>query len=173
MNPTTIHLKSGFQFDFANPSPIPLEDIAWHLARIKRFSGMGVSVAEHSLLGWDLLRKSKARLRQTVAPYFLLHDALEAALGDDPSPKKVAVPELKELADEVLRVQWRHYLGDPEPCQVMEVKRLDEELLVQEAHRFSSWKPKEEARGLVEFHNWTPYAAEELMLVAFNLEELR
>ncbi len=47
-NETSIVLKSGIFFDFADPQPemVVLEDIAWHLSRIRRFSGMGVTVAE-------------------------------------------------------------------------------------------------------------------------------
>ena len=90
---------------------IHLEDIAFALARISRFGGHAAhaySVASHSLMVADL-----------VSPGFrrdaLMHDAIEAILGDVVSPLKSCLPQYVELEHAWMRTmsaRWGvHYGG--------------------------------------------------------------
>jgi len=80
-----------------NPHDIAIEDIAYHLSRINRFTGAtGYSVAQHSVLVSRLCRKALAGL---------LHDAHEAYLGDWSRPVQSALRVLGagEALDEIRR----------------------------------------------------------------------
>jgi hypothetical protein len=96
---TVIKTALGRYFDLAKPreQEYPIEEIAWHLAHINRFTGAAavpVSVAYHSV-----------RVSYIVEPAYalagLLHDAEEAYYGDISSPAKQLVgPKFKRLANE-------------------------------------------------------------------------
>lgn len=95
---TVIKTRLGRYFDLAKPrqQEYPIEEIAWHLAHIARFTGAAevpVSVAYHSV-----------RVSHNVLPGFamagLLHDAEEAYYGDISSPaKKLVGKRYLALAD--------------------------------------------------------------------------
>lgn len=75
-----------------NPA-IHLVDIAYGLARINRYTGQTrhrYSVASHCLMVADLLGSRWARSG-------LLHDAVEAVLGDVSSPLKSLLPDYRRL----------------------------------------------------------------------------
>lgn len=66
-----------------------LEDIAYHLARLNRFTGAGISVAQHSLL--VAARVEVLGAATEVKLHALLHDAPEMLTGDIPAPLKAAL----------------------------------------------------------------------------------
>lgn len=91
MNPSIL-TYTGILFDLLNPDPerIVLADVAHALARIVRYTGHGDQAftdAQHSVLVCDLCPPEFKR-------WGLLHDAEEAYVGDDSSPKKEAVRKL-------------------------------------------------------------------------------
>ncbi|PJK29927.1 hypothetical protein CVT23_09155 [Minwuia thermotolerans] len=85
-------MASGRKYPFlsAAPDDIDFRDLAEMLARLPRFAGATegapYSVAQHSVLGLD-------HCTAEVKPYFLLHDAHEAALGDWITPLQWALQE--------------------------------------------------------------------------------
>jgi 5'-deoxynucleotidase YfbR-like HD superfamily hydrolase len=90
-----IHLLNGGYFDFTNPenSIFGIKDIARGLSNIARFSGhteTPYSVAHHSVL-----------VSQTVPEEYamqaLLHDAVEAFIGDVSKPLKNLLPDYMEI----------------------------------------------------------------------------
>ena len=89
----TIFLNSGRYFDFKNPTPLTIEEVAHGLSNICRFTGQCrkfYSVAQHSVLV-SLLVPSHLALQG------LLHDAAEAVMGDMSGPLKRLFPEYKIL----------------------------------------------------------------------------
>lgn len=98
---------TGADVDLMLPDPdtIHLEDIAWALAAQPRFTGhtrdvqpdgnnepVVYSVAQHSI--WVVLYLEEEGWHEGVQLAGLLHDAREAYLGDDSTPKKRAVEAL-------------------------------------------------------------------------------
>lgn len=86
-----ILTRSGKQFSFSSPSPdaVVLDDVAYALAAINRFTGHTVypySVAQHSVAVSQYLEATGAELRVQLAG--LLHDAHEAYFGDIAAPLK-------------------------------------------------------------------------------------
>ncbi len=108
---TVLTLASGKGVDLLDPTAddIDFAVIAEHLAKVKRFNGATAgfeySVAEHCVRGCDHILRDRAD--QVWAAYFLLHDAHEAFLGDDTTPKKrliasIASQSFGALADHVM-----------------------------------------------------------------------
>lgn len=97
-------------------APLPCDvhtiDIAHHLATINRWCGAAVrpiSVAEHSLLVLGILRKTLDVQCPATLLAGLLHDAHEAYLQDDTTPKRQAVQSMSLSADAAhadLRARW-------------------------------------------------------------------
>jgi len=82
---TWMLTKSGRKVDLLNPKPdmICLDDIAYHLARINRFSGATSepwSVAQHSIFAAALAEADDHGAYSVL--WTLLHDAHEAYTGD-------------------------------------------------------------------------------------------
>lgn len=93
-----IHTAAGRRIYVRHPDlnvRLHLEDFAHSLARISRYNGHAAhrySVASHSLMAADLVpREFRAGA--------LLHDAVEAVLGDVTSPLKSLLPEYRTLQD--------------------------------------------------------------------------
>lgn len=90
-----IRLRSGGYFDLENPeaSSITLHDIASALSNICRFTGHShrfYSVAEHSVHCSRLVPAEDALAA-------LMHDAVEAVVGDVSRPLKELLPEYKRI----------------------------------------------------------------------------
>jgi hypothetical protein len=95
VNGATIITRSGIYFDFLDPKPemISIYDIAWGLSMICRFGGQSTSfysVAQHSCLVSRLVPEE----HQFAA---LMHDAVEAYVGDMVGPLKQLIPEYKVI----------------------------------------------------------------------------
>jgi len=98
MSGTILTLANGRGIDLLGPkaSDIDFAVVAEHLAKENRYNGATpgqvYSVAEHSVRG------ERAALAATgdeeLAAYFLIHDAHEAFLKDDTTPKKRAIGAL-------------------------------------------------------------------------------
>src|SRR5262249_739579 len=91
-------MLSGRRLDLLDPSPIDveIEDIAHGLARVARWNGQTTgahasSVAQHPILGADVVRRLKPQLDTRFELAALLHDAPEYVVGDLISPFKTAV----------------------------------------------------------------------------------
>jgi uncharacterized protein len=116
-----IHTFHGRRIYVRDPDlndTLHLEDIAHGLARVSRFTGQTshrYSVASHSLMVADLLPS-------TLHASGLLHDAVEAILGDVSSPLKSLLPGYKDLQarwETAMAVRWGVPLAGPE------IKRAD------------------------------------------------
>ena len=104
----TLETVSGRKVDVTNPDPssIVIEDIAWALSRMPRFSGHSIpytpySVAQHCVQ----VARDLAPHGPRIQMYGLLHDAAEAYINDLPSPVK-HIPEIhaviKKLEDSLM-----------------------------------------------------------------------
>jgi uncharacterized protein len=107
-NMATLETVSGRKIDVSNPNPadIVIEDIAWALSRMPRFSGHSIpytpySVAQHCIQVAEDLKD----YGPDIQLYGLLHDAAEAYINDLPSPVK-HIPEIyaviKKLEDSLM-----------------------------------------------------------------------
>lgn len=88
-------MLSGRRLDLVDPSPldVEVEDIAHGLARVARWNGQttgpyAFSVAQHSLIVEELVRRLKPDLPARMQLAALLHDAPEYVIGDMISPFK-------------------------------------------------------------------------------------
>ena len=123
-------MLSGRRLDLLDPSPLDVEigDIAHGLARVARWNGQTTgdspfSVAQHSLVVEDLVR----RLRPEIEPRWrlaaLLHDGPEYVIGDMISPFKTALGlDYRAFEDRLERAIHIRF-GLP-PKTPVEVKRL-------------------------------------------------
>jgi hypothetical protein len=165
-----LTLANGHGIDLLDPQPadVDFSSYAEQLAKEARFNGatpgVAYSVAEH------LVRRIASAPRTSgdrqLAAYWSLHDAHEAVLKDDTTPKKCAIAELCAqqlgiLAEHVLaafdRLTDRHDaaihaaagLPWPLPADVAaQVKAWDRTLFVTE------WRDLMGARA---HPDWTPY----------------
>jgi hypothetical protein len=95
---TIIHTRTCRAFNLSNPTPdqINIQDIAYALGNICRFTGHSesfYSVAEHCVRASCIPNTQE---RQLAA---LMHDAHEAYVGDVSSPLKQLIPEYKSVED--------------------------------------------------------------------------
>src|SRR6185295_13075391 len=89
---------TGAHFDYSNPGPFRIRDIAHSLSYTARFRGhtrFFYSVAQHSLMvSWMLEVRGQSEYVQLCG---LLHDAHEAYTGDVPTPLEWACPPIAAL----------------------------------------------------------------------------
>lgn len=103
---TILTLSNGKGIDLTNPraEDIDFSVVAEHLGKEKRYNGATPSVeypvAQHCVIGADAAFSDTNDI--TLAGYFLLHDAAEAFLKDDTTPKKRALAEIAASAFGVL-----------------------------------------------------------------------
>lgn len=96
MSNAWLQTTSGLAFDFLEPAAeqITIQDIAHSLATLNRFNGhtrVPYSVAEHCV------RASYLVHAMPLQRMLLVHDAVEAVIGDCISPLKRLLPEYKKL----------------------------------------------------------------------------
>lgn len=133
-------MLSGRRLDLLDPSPldIEIEDIARGLSFQARWNGQTrgeypYSVAEHSLLVEEILRRLHPKTASKWRLAALLHDAPEFVIGDMISPVKAAVgPGYRELDDRLAAaIHLRFGLPAVLPADVKaQIKRAD---------RISAW----------------------------------
>ena len=93
---------SGIMMDFNNPQSgtVNIEDMAWSLSGLNRYTGAGkfvkgYSVAQHSvLISWWLRDNG---YNWDIQLEGLLHDAHEAYMGDIVTPLKRAIPAIADF----------------------------------------------------------------------------
>ncbi len=146
----SILTHTGVLFDLLNPDPerIMLADVAHALARITRYTGHGDQAftdAQHSVLVCDLC---PPRCKQ----WGLLHDAEEAYVGDDSSPKKEAVRRImyEWLGDrqsplDMLQHRVRQAVSLRFGVPIVDVKYWDEQAALLEAQENGPHSSKEYA----------------------------
>jgi len=139
----TIQTFTGKMVGLFHPSAeqVCFEDIARSLSQLCRFTGQVerfYSVAEHTVRGLSMLPPS-------LAPYFLLHDASEAYLGDISRPLKRR-PEMRWYVE--LEREWLTVIAERfglRPALLLdspEVKWADDTMLATEKRDL---KPPEES----------------------------
>lgn len=146
-----MNTHSGVRFSLLEPRPedVHIEDIAWHLSHINRFTGATnapYNVAEHSVTVYRIVRRYTDDPRVWLAA--LLHDASEAYTGDASNPLKQAMRAISEMVysaqrsvfdrieerveDAIIR---RFLLPVDAACWAL-VKRADNEAYVEEAEMY-------------------------------------
>lgn len=159
-----LETVSGRKVDVSNPDPstIVIEDIAWALSRMPRFSGHSIpyvpySVAQHCIRVAEEL-KPYGKLMQM---HGLLHDAAEAYINDLPSPVK-HIPEIhtviKQLEDRLMAAIYKSLsLTLPTDNEEKIIKIADKNQQAVEAYNFmysrgSDWNlPEVSFKKLQEF----------------------
>lgn len=171
MSKYSIETVSGVLVDPTEPDEnlILLEDAAWAISRINRYSGHTItkvpySVAQHCVFVANMIWNEIHDPR--LALFGLLHDTAEAYISDIPSPIK-RIPELKAVLDPIenrlLDILYRKYIGstptvDDQPV----IKKYDHRALLIEAHNFmasrgKNWYGSESANiGFIELQNFPP-----------------
>jgi len=104
-------MLSGRRLDLLDPSPhdVEISDIAHGLARVARWNGQtkgkhAFSVAQHSVLVWEILMRLKVDMSPDWQLMALLHDAPEYVVGDMISPFKAVIgSEYRQLEQRLLR----------------------------------------------------------------------
>lgn len=100
-----------------NPDDIHIESVAHSLSMLCRYNGHCIrfySVAEHSVLMSHTVDPENAR-------WALMHDAVEAYLGDMVRPVKYKMPEFMAIEDNLdVVIAGKFRLGWPMPAQVKE-----------------------------------------------------
>lgn len=126
---------SGVEFDLTEPTPdmVNIHDIAFHLARIRRFNGAtkaNCSVALHSVL-------VSMMVPEIYAKDALLHDAHEAYIGDISTPIKIMLEaSFVHLNFKIKEVVRRRFELQKDPPSSMYVKKADLQSLKYERDNF-------------------------------------
>ena len=178
-----LETVSGRKIDVTDPDPttIVIEDIAWALSRLPRFSGHTIpyipySVAQHCIR----VMKELAPHGPKIQMYGLLHDAAEAYINDLPSPVK-HIPEIhaviSKLEDKLMLTIYEA-LGVEPPTEEEEriVKIADKNQQAVEAYNFMYSRGKDWNLPDVSFKNLQEFEqplvsvkAYELFLMYFEL----
>jgi 5'-deoxynucleotidase YfbR-like HD superfamily hydrolase len=128
-------MLSGRRLDLLDPSPVDIEisDIAHGLARVARWNGQtkgkhAFSVAQHSVLVWEILLRAKPDISANWQMMALLHDGAEYVVGDMISPFKAVIgPDYIALEDRLLSaIHLRYGLPANTPVRLKPmIKRAD------------------------------------------------
>ena len=144
-------MLSGRRLDLLDPSPLDVEvhDIAHGLARVARWNGQttgphAFSVAQHSLVVEDLVRRLQPEIEPRWRLAALLHDGPEYVIGDMISPFKAALGlDYRAFEDRLERaIHVRFGLPPKTPA---EIKRL-----IKTADRVSAYFEAVELAGFAE-----------------------
>ncbi len=184
-----IRSHFGRKIPLANPSPadLRLDDIAYHLARINRYTGASqFSVAQHMVVGAVMARRFYPD-HPLLPARFLIHDVPEHAIGDVSSPLKSLIPGYKELEQrwDLAVESWAGltFVGVPEVKELDDRMWLTERLTIfrealwlgaemDEDTARCQWEPFELTRHELTryFEPWGARVAEEEYLVAVGRE---
>ena len=103
-------MLSGRRLDLLDPSPVDIElsDIAHGLARVARWNGQthgpdAFSVAQHSVLVAQIVRRLGDHASARDQLYALLHDAPEYVIGDMISPFKSVIGQAYRAVEQRLQ----------------------------------------------------------------------
>lgn len=124
---------TGQSINLLDPDPdtIIIEDIAWSLSHLCRFTGhtsVPFSVAEHSI--------NVSNNFSDLALEGLLHDAQEAYIGDVSSPLKSLLPEYKKIEKKFESVIRKKFGLTTDEDSWRLIKEADKEALQEELERF-------------------------------------
>lgn len=100
----TIKVSAGHYLNLADPNPqcIEIQSIASALGKICRFGGhcpRFYSVAEHSVLATHVAIRDS--VCNAACRAILMHDAVEAFIGDMVKPLKIMVPQFVEIEQRI------------------------------------------------------------------------
>ena len=146
-------MLSGRRLDLLEPSPldIEIEDIAHGLARVARWNGQtrgahSFSVAQHSVLVHEIVRKLESRTDNDTLLMALLHDSPEYVIGDMISPFKAVIgADYKAVEHRILSaVHLRYSLpaDTPEKARAL-IKKADTVAAYFEATELAGFSTKE------------------------------
>lgn len=168
MSPTIL-THSGISFNLLNPEPdsIRINDIAWALSHLCRFTGHTkafYSVAEHSV-----------RTMWHAGPGFeleaLLHDATEAYLGDVSSPLKHMLPTYKAIEMTLahhIRVRFGLPLEESPQVKAADLAMLAMERTALMPHHHEEWDLIKGVQPAIRMEMpWSPHVARVYFLNAF------
>lgn len=146
-------MLSGRRLDILDPSPLDVElsDIAHGLARVARWNGQTqgdypFSVAQHSVLVFELFRQANPDASAAALLQALLHDAPEYVMGDIISPFKAAMGgNYKDVENRLLSAIFLRF-SLPATMSVAltkQVKKADREAAYFEATHLAGFDPDE------------------------------
>jgi len=128
-------MLSGRRLDLLEPSPLDVEihDIAHGLARVARWNGQtsgenAFSVAQHSVIVWQIFCKQNPNVTPDEELIALLHDAPEYVIGDMISPfKAILGDEYKHVEARLEEAVHRRYSLPPKiaPELKKQIKKAD------------------------------------------------
>jgi len=149
-------MLSGRRLDLLDPSPLDVElpDIAHGLARVARWNGQtrgdyAFSVAQHSVLVFEIALALDPSLNDRAQLHALLHDAPEYVVGDIISPLKAAIGgDYKNVEERLLgAIHIRFGLPARRPAALTRlIKRADTEAAFIEAVNLAGFSPEEARR---------------------------
>jgi len=149
-------MLSGRRLDLLDPSPLDVElpDIAHGLARVARWNGQtrgdyAFSVAQHSVLVFEIALALDPALNDRAQLHALLHDAPEYVVGDIISPLKAAIGgDYKNVEERLLgAIHIRFGLPAKRPAALTKlIKRADTEAAFIEAVNLAGFNPEEARR---------------------------
>lgn len=160
-----LHVQSGKILDLAKltPKDINLRDIAHSLANTCRYGGhimMFYSVAEHSVRASYLVKKKSEQKR------VLMHDAVEAYIGDMVHPIKICIPQYIKIEEELQKIIAKKYRFAPDFGKADYVKLADRamaameirDLIVHDGTKFEKeWWDQWAPRSLIDKVGGTPW----------------
>lgn len=171
-------MLSGRRLDLLEPSPldVEIEDIAHGLARVARWNGQthgnySFSVAQHSVIVWQIFCKLNPKATPDEELIALLHDGPEYVVGDMISPFKAVLggdyKEVEARLQEAIHLRYSLIPITPEKLK-KDIKRADSISAYFEATELAGFE-QEEARNFFgtprgfskEMFNFQPQATQE------------
>ena len=173
---SSICTYTGKKFNYLDvkPEDICIEDIAHGLSNLCRYFGQCkrfYSVAEHCV------KLSQANLLSGDPKARLLHDAVEAYIGDVARPLKVLLPEYNKIEARIQKVIEEKYNVDFSTVKIGDTRILEVEATnIMDANFFkihndeSDYSLMRISSSGVEIECWPPFSAEKMFLQrAFEL----
>ena len=149
-------MLSGRRLDLLEPSALDVEidDIAHGLARVARWNGQtsgnhAFSVAQHSVLVWEIFCKQQKDPTGDQQLITLLHDAPEYVVGDMISPFKAVIGgDYKAVENRLLAAIHMRYSLTPETPQTLKkaIKKADSISAYFEATLLAGFSQEEAAK---------------------------